>query len=114
MNSNFKKELPLIACMTYAVFAWVPAHAAEPSVNAEQLGIIESVLHFCGPVDAESAAKLKERVANLVQGASEATLAKVRASDEYKHSYEMVDGFVAQVDEHNAKTVCTEKLAQDK
>ncbi|MHB8721756.1 MAG: hypothetical protein ACYDAH_10210 [Steroidobacteraceae bacterium] len=112
MNRNFKKQFPLIACLTCGVFAL--AHAAEVTVDAEQLGIVESVLHFCGPVDPASASKLKERVAKLVQGASEAALAKVRESDEYKHSYEMVDGFVAQVDEHNAKTVCTDELAKDK
>jgi hypothetical protein len=115
MNRYFHKQLPTIACIAYGVFAAaLPAQAAEPAVDAQQLGIIESVLHFCGPVDPDAATKLKEKVAKMVQGASEAALAKVRESDTYKHSYDMVNGFVGQVDEHNAKRVCTEELAKDK
>jgi hypothetical protein len=115
MNRYFNKQLPIIACIAYGAFAAaLPAHAAEPAVDAQQLGIMESVLHFCGPVDPDSASKLKEKVAKMVQGASEAALAKVRESDEYKHSYDIVNGFVGQVDEHNAKLVCSEQLAKDK
>jgi hypothetical protein len=115
MSRNFKKPLPMIACMACGVFAAaLPALAAEPTVDAQQLGIMESVLHFCGPVDPVATAKLQEKVAKLVEGASEAALAKVRNSDAYKHSYDMVNGFVGQVDEHNAKTVCTDELAKDK
>jgi hypothetical protein len=115
MNIHFKMQLPMIACVAYGVFAAaLPAHAEEPAVDAQQLGIMESVLHFCGPVDADSTAKLQEKLAKLVHGASEAALAKARNSDAYKHSYDMVNGFVGQVDEHNAKTVCTDQLAQSK
>jgi hypothetical protein len=109
----FNKQLLMVACMTYSAGA-LHAHAAEPVLDAQQLGITESVLHYCRRVDPDAATKLKEKVAKLVQGASEDALAKVRASEAYKHSYDSVSGFVAQVDEHNAKIICSDLLANDK
>jgi hypothetical protein len=84
------------------------AHADAPVVNAQALGVTESVLQYCGPLDRTAAVKLRERIKELVGDASEQQLTEVRHSDEYRKAYDSVVDFVGKVDEHNAKRVCSE------
>jgi hypothetical protein len=96
------------------------AHADVPPPDApppyaQALGIYESALKYCGPVDAESAAKLRERIKLLVQDASEDQLTKARDSDAYRKAYDSMEEFVSKVDERNAKHMCSESaLAEHK
>jgi len=82
------------------------ALAGEPQINAQQLAIAERALEFCGPVDPDNTKKLREKVAELVKGASPDAVARARGSDEYKKAYVSMDGFITQVDARNAKVVC--------
>lgn len=108
MNGIFGRRLPVVVCLLYGTFAGsLGADAEQPGLDAQQLGITESVLHYCGPIDPDAAKQIKNKVAQLVQGVSEAALAKARESDAYKKAYERVSSFTAQVDTHNAKKVCT-------
>jgi hypothetical protein len=110
LEHHNQKRLPaLLAC---GWFAAVPlAYADEPVLDAQALGVIESVLQYCGAIDPVAAARLREKIKQLVQGASEQRLAQVRSSDEYRRAYDSVVDFVSKVDEHNAKRVCTESPA---
>src|ERR1700675_353533 len=112
MTRIFNKQFLMGASLTCGLFSGaLCAHGETPGLDAEQLGITESVLHYCGPVDPDAAKKLQDKVAQLVKGASKEALAKARASETYKHAYELVNSFVAQVDEHNAKIACTDQWA---
>jgi hypothetical protein len=72
------------------------------------LGVTESVLNFCGPRDPSAAARLRQKIKQLVQGASAQQLAEVRQSDEYRMAYKSVADFAAKIDEHNVKRFCAE------
>ena len=115
MDKFFNKRLLMVASLTFGTFAGaLGAQAEKPGLDAQQLGITESVLHYCGPIDPEAAKKLKDKVARMVQGASNEAIAKVRASDGYRHAYESVTKFTAQVDPRNAKIMCTGQSAEGK
>jgi hypothetical protein len=90
------------------------AYADGPVLTAQALGITEGVLNYCGSIDPAAAAKLRERIKQLVRGASEQQLADVRHSDEYRRAYDSVVDFVGKVDEHNAKRICSESPAERK
>lgn len=99
------------ASLSFGLLLAPLVHAGEPALNAQQLAITERVLKFCGPVNPDAAKKLQDKVSELVKGRSEADLAKVRDSEEYKKGYTLMEGFIAQVDEHNAKTLCSDSTA---
>ncbi|HEX4152447.1 MAG TPA: hypothetical protein VHY75_09615 [Steroidobacteraceae bacterium] len=86
----------------------VVAHAAGSPLNAQQLGIFDRVLKFCGPVDPALSKKLEAKIAELIKGHSADEVAKARGSEKYKEGYQSMDSFVSQVDDRNAKTLCSE------
>ena len=86
-----KRFVVLLACGLFAVA--LLARADAPAPNAQELGTMESILQNCGPIDPAAAAKLQEKVKQLVQGASEQVLAKVE-SDEYKQAYASITDVV--------------------
>jgi hypothetical protein len=94
----------LLAC---GVLAGTAAQAAEPQINAQELALVDRALEFCGPVDADSVKKLKERLAEITKTASADVVAQARASDTYKQSYATMDSFIGQIDPRNAKVACT-------
>src|ERR1700688_3704274 len=106
MNKFFNGIGCVAASLSFGLLVIPVVHAGESALNAQQLAVTERVLKFCGPVDADAAKKLQDKVSELVKGRSEADLAKARDSEEYKQGYTLIDGFVAQVDEHNAKALC--------
>jgi hypothetical protein len=114
MNKLINKPLSLAASLAWGLVAVAPfAQADVPALDAKSLGITESILKYCGPISPESVKKLQQKIDELVKGASAETVAKTRNSDEYRKAREMMDSFVAQVDEHNAKNMCSNS-ASDK
>ena len=89
-----------------AVFA-PSASAEEPAVDAKALANAEVLLDYCTKSDPTTAPEHRERVTAAVNGASEEALAKVRATPEYLKAQAAIVEFLAMVDEHNAKRVCT-------
>jgi hypothetical protein len=87
------------------------AGADGPAPDPRVLGLTESMLGYCTKVDPASAAAYQGKIRQLVRGASDEVLAKVRSSDEYQHARQSMDDFVSKVDEHNAKRVCSNGLA---
>lgn len=83
-------------------------------MDAQALGITESILAYCGPLDPEAATKIRERIKELARGASEEQLAAVRSGEEYRRAYDSMVEFVGKVDEHNAKRVCSGPPANSK
>jgi hypothetical protein len=115
MKKSYREFLACLAILGGGTFCTSAiCLAAEPSPNAQALGISEGILSYCARVDAPTAAKLQARVKALAQGASEETLAKIRNSDEYRQGYDSATDFVSKVDPHNAARPCTEALAAGK
>jgi hypothetical protein len=79
---------------------------AQTKINAQQLAVVDRALEFCGPIDPDSAKKLKEQVAALVKGASPDDVVLARGSETYKSAYSTMDGFIGQIDPRNAKVAC--------
>ena len=90
-----------LACAWLALPPLVSADGSAP--NARVLGVAESALNYCGPLEPVAAERLRHRIRQLVQGASEQQLAEVRNNDEYRKAYDSVVDFVAKIDPHNAK-----------
>jgi hypothetical protein len=84
------------------------AHGEAPAPSARLLGVTESVLNYCAPRDPTAAARLRQKIKQLVEGASEQQLAEVRKSDDYRKAFESVVDFAAKIDEHNVKRFCAE------
>ena len=84
------------------------AHADGALPNARVLGVNEGTLSYCGARDPAAAARLRQKIERLVQGASAQQLAEVRNSDEYRKAYDSVVDFVAKIPPHNAKRFCAE------
>jgi hypothetical protein len=82
------------------------AHADGALPNTRVLGVNEGALNYCGPRDPPAAVRLRQKIEQLVQGASAQQLAEVRNSDEYRKAYESVVDFVAKIEEHNVKRFC--------
>ncbi len=99
--------IALLACAGLACAAEADAPAPDPRV----LGLTESMLSYCTKVDPASVAAYRGKIRQLIQGASDEVLARVRASDEYQHAHQSMEDFVSKVDEHNAKRVCSNGLA---
>lgn len=108
MVIDFTRAGRVVASLALACGMMLPAHAGEGPLNAQQLGILDRVVKFCGPVDPGIAEKLQAKMAELLKGASAATVAATRSSTEYHQGYDTMDRFVNQVDERNAKTLCTD------
>ena len=100
--------IALLACAWIAAPASVLADAPAP--DARQLAVTESLLTYCSKVDPPSAGAYRARIKQLVQGTSEETLVNVRNSDEYRQARTSVEDFVGNVNERNAKRMCTNCL----
>ena len=100
------------ACWVWLVWAaWAVApiaHGDGALPNARMLGVSESILSYCGSRDPAAAERLRQKVKQLVQGASVKQLAEVRNSDEYRKAYDSVVDFAAKIEEHNLKRFCAE------
>jgi hypothetical protein len=72
------------------------------------------MLKYCARVDAPDAARLQEKVKRLVHGASDAEVARIRSTAEYRTAYDAVTDFVSKVDEHNARQACSGSVASRK
>jgi hypothetical protein len=84
------------------------AFADAPMPNAQALGVAESVLNFCGPIDPGGADKLRQLVRLLVQGANDQQLARVRGSEEYRKAYDSVVELTGKIDRHDVNKFCSE------
>lgn len=98
-----------LVCTGLALPALVCADAPAP--NAHVLGVAESVLNYCAPLDPPAAARMRTIIEQLVRGVSPQQLSEVRESDEYRKAYEAVVEFVGKIDPHNTRRVCDESVA---
>jgi hypothetical protein len=101
--------IALLACgwLACAMVARADGAAPDPRV----LGLTEGILSYCTKVDPALAAPYQEKFRQLVQGASDEVLARVRSSDEYQRARQSMEDFVSKVDEHNARRVCSNAVA---
>jgi hypothetical protein len=108
MTHRFLLGIVASSCMV------LPAFAAEPAINAQMLGLTESALRYCTKVDPAAAEKLQAKVNQMLQGASEAAVNKIRRSEAYRTAYESGNAFISKVDEKNGPQVCADALAEHK
>jgi len=95
--------------LVWAGWAWGPIAYGDGALpNARVLGVNEGALSYCGVRDPAAAARLRQKIEQLVQVASAQQLAEVRNSDEYRKAYDSVVDFVAKIDEHNVKRFCAQ------
>jgi hypothetical protein len=107
VRGNKPKRFPAwLACACLALPSLV--HADEAAPNAQALGVAESALNYCGPIDPAAADRVRQMIKLLVQGASDRQLAQVRSSDGYRKAYDSVGDSVAKIDPHKAKRFCAE------
>lgn len=95
----------------------VQASSAAPvarSLDARSLGIAEALLDYCAQNDPTGAAKVRERLKQLVQGASKQALAEARRSHEYRSAHDSEAAFVGKVDARNAHRLCSQSASQSK
>jgi hypothetical protein len=90
------------------------ADSSASPTDAKNLGMAEAMMGFCKKADPADVAKYEAIIKQLVSGQSAKTLAEVRASDAYRDAFAAMNDFASKVDPHNAKTICTESLAQRK
>ena len=103
------RRMRCYAWLACAAWTLAPiAYGDGAATSARLLGVTESVLNYCGSRDPTAAARLRRRIEQLVQGASEQQLAEVRNSDEYRNAFDSVVEFAAKIDEHNVKRFCAE------
>jgi len=110
--SRATSSVALMACAWLA--APTLARADGQGLDARALGITEAILDYCTKAYPSSAEKLQFEVQRLTRGASPEALAKVRSSDEYHKAHDSERDFVAMVDPHNAKRICSKSLVAHK
>lgn len=115
MNMRYKNKMRSFALLVCGVLS-VPCLSqtqTEPP-DARALGTTEAILNYCTKADPADADKYQARDKLLIGKASQEDLDELRNSDEYRQAYDSVADFVAKVDEHNAKRVCSESVDQRK
>jgi len=91
------------------------ARADVPAgVDVQSLGLLEGALHACEAVDPEAAARLKERRAQITQGASEDQIARLRATVPYRTAYASITEFAGKVDKANERKFCSQTPAKNR
>jgi hypothetical protein len=108
---NLPRILTSCVVLVVAQFA-LAAEPARPSGQA--LGMVEGILGKCAQVDPADAARYRQQVQLVTQGASAKVVAEVRRSDEYQQSYDAVTESLSQVSDEDAIKACTHSLAANK
>ena len=104
-----------IVCMSVGLACAGTALAdSSGSPDAKNLGMAEAMMDFCKKADPADVAKYETLIKQMGSGQSAETLAEVRASDAYRDAFAAMNDFASKVDPHNAKTMCTQSLAQRK
>ena len=83
-----------------------PAKAESTGPNARSLGHADAILDYCTKADPSSVAKLQERINQYSQGVSDADLAKMRNTDEYRKANGAEHDFLDKTQARYAKSVC--------
>ena len=93
------------------VLAAEPApQAGEPAPQAQTLATMETILEHCAKLNPALADQYRQQAKQLVQGASEEALAKVRQSDEYQEFRNSTLESLAKGDDQNAKKACAQSV----
>jgi hypothetical protein len=98
-----------IGCLFVCSLLVMPAltWADGPVLDPRALGLAEGMLGYCNKAAPKDAAKQKERVDQMSQGASPGLLAQLRRTREYRQAFEAEADFAAKVDKHNARSFCS-------
>ena len=83
-----------------------PAKAESTGPNARSLGHADAILDYCTKADPSSVPNLQERIKQFSQGVSDADLAKMRNTDEYRKANGAEHDFLDKTQARYAKSVC--------
>ena len=98
-----------------AGLAWGGSALADGSIpDPKVLGTIEALHTYCAKAMPTEAGKYEDQIKELLRGQTKNEIASLRGSGEYRKAYDSVVRFVARVDEHNVKVVCSESVAHSK
>lgn len=101
----------LIPCVIgIAVLGSPLAHGEAPALDAAALGKADALLSYCTKVAPASRQEHWTQVKALSKDASKEQLSAARRSEEYLKAHQAVDDFVAKVDQHNTKLVCSQHV----
>jgi hypothetical protein len=83
-----------------------PAKPESTGPNARSLGHADAMLDYCTKADPSSVAKLQERINQFWQGVSDAELAKMRNTDEYRKANGAEHDLLDKIRPRNARSAC--------
>jgi hypothetical protein len=83
-----------------------PAKAESTGPNARSLGHADALLDYCTKAEPSSVAKLQARIKQYSQGASDAELAKMRETDEYRQANGAERDLLARIQPRKARSTC--------
>ena len=94
-----------ILCVCAAV-ALPQLSMAQQAPNSQSLGMVLAILHFCTAVDPRDAAAFRAQERSLLAGVSVSALASVKGSNNYKQSFNLITGMLAQLPKADAAQTC--------
>jgi hypothetical protein len=104
-------KIPAILCLS--AMALTPLALAKLTMSPQSLGQVEATLKFCSGVNPKAEAKYKEFGKMLVKEATDEELKKVRASSEYKESYDSITEQLAKAPKDKAVESCTSFIGKE-
>jgi hypothetical protein len=104
-------KIPAMVCLS--ALALAPLALAKLTMSPQSLGQVEATLKFCSGVNPKAEAKYKEFGKMLVKEATEDELKKVRASSEYKESYDSITEELGKAPKDKAVESCTSFLGKE-
>ena len=111
---NKKRIGPTLTLTCAAAVLPLLTEADEPKIDGRMLGATEAIMNYCAKVDPTSGDRYRQQIKLMVQGTSDAALAKVRDSEEYKQGHDSIEDMLSKTDEHHAKQTCSESASPTK
>jgi hypothetical protein len=112
LNKKHIGSTLLLSCSAAALPLLVQSD--ESKIDGRALGASEAILSYCAKIDPKAADRYQQQSKLLVQGASEAVLAQVRSSEDYKQGRESAEDSLTKVDENDAEQACAASAARAK
>ena len=94
--------------------ATAPTESRGKAPDARALGVTEALLDYCAKSDPAGAAKVRNRLKQLTQGASTEALADARKSAEYHSAHDSEADFIGKIEPRNAHRLCSGAAAVSK
>jgi hypothetical protein len=111
---NNKRFGPTLTLICAAALVPLFAHADEATVEGRVIGAAEAVIDYCAKIDPKAADQYRQQFKLMIKGASDAALAKIRDSEDYKQARAAAEDSLSKLDEKDAKQTCSQSAAPAK